>query len=151
MLVHEKFKTLLRQVDALAAGTNPIVYFPPETRKFPRLPENAKAVIVSEGKSGDGVYFYLPGVTSEAIIRKAVHEDREWQLLGFVQNKEEVAKGMPVALVARDKDGVELKTAAIDGSQPDVAFQQWAVLNFQFPGSRIKAEPILKVLQERMA
>src|SRR5580693_1615548 len=95
-LVHESPIALKGQVEALAAGTNPIVYFPEGTDKLPPLPKGKLSIVVSENRQGDGTYYYSPErITGEAILR-AVREGKWWKILGFMQSKEDVAKGFPV-------------------------------------------------------
>jgi hypothetical protein len=149
-LIHESPVALQAQVEALAAGTNPIVYFPVGTEKIPPLPKGMLSIIVSGNREGAGTYYYSPErITGEAIL-KAVREGKWWKILGFMQSKEEVAKGFPVAVVARDARGNEIKTAAVDARDISYVYAQGLILRVQFPQASIAVEDLRGVLLERM-
>jgi hypothetical protein len=149
-LIYESFVALQAQVDALAAGTNPVVYFPPGTEKIPALPANACSVLVAAGRDGDGTYYYSPQRTTADVIERAVREGFYWRLLGFVQSKEEAAQGFPGLMVARDAVGHEIKSAAVDVRNLEAMLAQRMLLHVQFPQASIAVENMQQVLLERL-
>jgi hypothetical protein len=149
--IPETFSTLQAQVDALAAGTNPVVYFPPDTGNIPVLPTSARSTTVYGKFSGAGTYYFSPLHTSEENIHAAVRAGLHGKLLGFVQSKYEVALGCPGVLVVRDALGNEVKTAAVDVNNVTVLAAQKSILAFQFPGKSIKVETMHDVLRDRVA
>jgi hypothetical protein len=142
-LVHESFRTLQAQVDALARGTNPVVFFPPGTRSYPLLPDNARMTVK------DGTYYFLPEWVSENDLRVLVEIGRQHELLGFVQSKEEVTKGVPVLVVVIDEADHEVKSAAVDMLRFDLITKQIEIFNVQFPNTKIRVKNILDVIKER--
>jgi hypothetical protein len=149
-LIHEKPITLRSQVEALVEGTNPVVYFPKGTDEMPLLPEGKLAIVISEDREGDGTYYYAPErITGEA-IRRAVRDGKWWKILGFLQSKEEVGKGFPVVVVARDSQGNEVKSAAVDARDIGFVYAQMLILRMQFPKASIAVEDLRGVLLERM-
>jgi len=149
-LIHETFIALQAQVDALARGTNPVVYFPSGTKRIPDMPPNADATIVEGDVIGAGAYFYNPRFVSEKEIHNAVRTGTLGYLLGFVQTKEQALKGVPTAIVARDKVGNEIKTALVDGKNIRAVFLQIKALQLQFPEASVMMEPAQNVLVERL-
>lgn len=146
LLIHERFDTLQAQVNALEGGTNPVVYFPPGTKRYPDLPLGMKRVQVGVYGLGEGVYYFDPHFTSEKAIVQSVEDGISHFLLGFVQSKQEAFSGNPQLLVARDKNGLELKSAVVDSSYLRT---QSAMLRRQFPGCLVEIEDHNKVLQDR--
>jgi hypothetical protein len=120
MIFYEKFDTLQAQVDALTKGTNPVVFFPPGTFRFPILPDNACILIEDRG-----TYYYL----SEHISESKIRESEQHEILGFVQSKEQASKGLPILVVVCDKDNNEVKSAAVDGLRFDLIREQIRVFN----------------------
>lgn len=149
-LIHESFVTLQEQVNALASGTNPIVYFPEGTERFPELPANADVTIVEGKQVGAGVYFYNPKFVREKEIHDAVKDEKLWLLLSFVQSKEDAVKGKPMFVVARNSKGQEVKTAIVDASNPRAVTLQILVFKKQFPFSFVQVESVQRVLTERL-
>lgn len=150
-LTHESFATLEAQVDALARGTNPVVYFPLGTKQFPELPRSASATTVYGDITGCGTYYFIDTCISEKQIHAAVARGMHWAILGFLQNKDEVAKGVPKVVVARDENGLELKAAAVDASNPVAVMKQEVVFHIQFPGAIVAIEDIPALVSERGA
>jgi len=150
-IVHESLRTLQAQVDALVAGRNPVVYFPPGTKESPVQPFEARSVFIAGDAEGCGTYYFHPSYTSESRIRSAVEHGCHGKLLGFVQSKEEVVAGLPKALVARDRNGMELKAAAVDGRNIVAVIRQKFIFDFQFPGATVALEDIQNVVRERAA
>jgi hypothetical protein len=146
----ESRETLQAQVDALEAGTNWVVYFPFDTEWMPTLPDNAQVIFVHEDVPGRGTYFFDPFRTTEEVIRNHAQAGTHGLILGFVQSKEEVAKGIPGVLVARDERGVELKSACVDVSNLEAVYQQNVILKLQFPKSSVKMETLTDVLLYRL-
>jgi hypothetical protein len=149
--IPETFNTLQMQVDALEAGTNPVVYFPPGVERLPVLPRNAKATIILREADGAGTYYFSPRHTTEENIHAAVNAGLHGKLLGFVQSKEEVAQGYPGLLVVRDSFGNEIKAAAVDVNNLTAMAAQKSILAFQFPGKSITVETMHDVLRQRVA
>lgn len=149
-LIHEAFETLQSQVDALARGTNPVVYFPPGTPRFPELPANAGMVFVKGSTAGAGAYFYNPIFVSKEEILRAVLEGSQWLLLGFVQSKAQAVIGLPILIVARDSRGQEIKSAVVDAKNIRAVLLQKKVFGLQFPGASIALENIQGILLERL-
>ena len=149
-LIHESFIALQAQVDALARGTNPVVYFPVGTKRIPDMPPNADATIVEGDVIGAGAYFYNPRFVREEEIHNAVRTGTLGYLLGFVQTKEQALQGVPTAIVARDKAGNEIKTALVDGKNVRAVFLQIKSLQLQFPEASVMMEPAQNVLVERL-
>lgn len=151
MLVHESYETLVEQVAALAAGTNPVVYFPVGTKRFPFLPGGAEEVILSGDADGCGTYYFLPAKTSEDAIRAAVAGGYHWKLLGIVQCKEEIMRGAPLMVMVRNSGGLEVKGVAVDARNVGAVLSQAVILQMQFPRMTITIEQILDVIRDRMA
>jgi hypothetical protein len=149
-LIHESFTALQAQVDALARGTNPVVYFPIGTEKIPDCPSHANAIFVEGDSIGAGAYFYNPRYITEAEIHEAVKTGTLHYLLGFVQTKEDAAKGIPALVVARDARGHEIKSAAVDARNLRAVFLQKKCFEQQFPGASVMLERIQNVLIERL-
>lgn len=134
-LAAESPETLQAQTDALANGTNPVVYIPQETPAddIPDLPDNALATEVEGNRPGAGLYYHTPDIAPED-IQSAVDSGDFGKLLGFAQPKAEALAGtQPSVLVARDENGTELKAAAVDGGDPDAVAAQTDTLRQQFP------------------
>jgi hypothetical protein len=149
-LIHESFIALQHQVDALARGTNPVVYFPVGTKKVPDMPANADATVVEGDVIGAGAYFYNPKFVREEEIHNAVRTGTLGYLLGFVQTKEQAMRGVPTVIIARDKDGNEIKTALVDAKNLRAVFLQKRALELQFPDASVMMEPAQNVLVERL-
>ena len=148
--VPEKPETLNAQVDALAKGTNKVVYFPKGTQTIPAPPEDANVTIVKGDKPGAGTYYHDDSVTP-ADIRKAVKNGTYGELLGNVQTKEAAAQGQPAAVVARDARGTEQKASVVDTSKPEAVQAQAQKLADQFPGAQIGIETPENVVAGRQA
>lgn len=151
-LVHESPKTLTAQTEALANGTNKIVYFPKGTASLPEPPENAKVTTIGGDKPGAGTYYHDDSI-SPAQIRGAVKDGTYGQLLGHVQTKEEAtAPGTtPTVVTARGSDSGELKASVVDGSKPDIVAAQAAALARQFPDAKITTETPEQTIAARQA
>lgn len=149
-LVHETFMALQTQVDALARGTNPVVYFPPGTEKVPDMPPNADATAVEGDVIGAGAYYYNPRFVTEVEIHEAVRDGTLHFLLGFVHTKAQALQGVPALIVARDKQGHEIKSAVVDAKNLLAVILQKQVFERQFPGASVQLEPIQNVLVERL-
>src|ERR1700675_3214380 len=149
--IPETFNTLQAQVDALAAGTNPVVYFPPGIGRLPVLPDNAMLTNIHGTADGAGTYYFSPIHTTEENIHAAVRVGLHGKLLGFVQSKDEVAQGCPGVLVVRDSFGCEIKTAAVDVNNLMAMAAQKSILAFQFPGRNITVETMHDVLRDRVS
>jgi len=147
-LAPESPATLRAQTDALAKGTNPVVYFPKGTETIPTPPENAQVTIVPGDKPGAGTYYHDDSVTP-ADVRKAVKNGTVGELLGHEQTKEEAAKGQPIAVVARDENGIEQKASLVDAGNPDALTRQAQTLQDQFPQGRITVESPQQVIERR--
>jgi len=149
--IPETFNTLQAQVDALEAGTNPVVYFPPGVERLPVLPSNARSTIIQENADGAGTYYFSPRHTTAENILAAVRAGLHGKMLGFVQSKDEVAQGYPGLLVVRDSFGNEIKAAAVDVNNLTAMAAQKSILAFQFPGKSITVETMHDVLRQRVA
>ena len=149
--IPETFNTLQMQVDALEAGTNPVVYFPPGAERKPVLPSNALSTVIRGNVDGAGTYYFSPRHTTAENIIAAVHAGLHGKLLGFVQSKDEVAQGCPGVLVVRDSFGCEIKTAAVDVNNLMAMAAQKSILAFQFPGRSITVETMHDVLRDRVS
>jgi hypothetical protein len=148
-LTPETLATLNAQTDALAAGTNKVVYFPKGQKNIPEPPENATVTVVPGEKQGAGTYYHTEDVTPEQ-IKAAVDDGSYGKLLGFTQPKEQaVAAGKPTTVVARDSNGTELKAGLVDSSNPQAVAEQAAEFARQFPESKIGVEPPEKVIAKR--
>lgn len=148
--IPESNVTLQLQVDALAAGTNFVVFFPPSAKWIPTLPDNADVVFVTEDVPGKGTYFFNPQFVLEKVITDHARQGTHGELLGFVQDKLEVVKGVPGVMVARDRNGIEIRAACVDVSNVSALLKQKAILAFQFPDASIKVETIQDLLMERL-
>lgn len=149
-LAPESPQTLKAQTDALAAGTNKVVYFPKGTDNVPAPPENSVVTVVPGDKAGAGTYYHTPDVTPE-LIKKRVADGTFGQLLGNTQGKAEaIASGKPTAVIARDESGHEVKSSLADSTNPQAVAEQAAVLARQFPNAKIGVEAPEKVVSERL-
>lgn len=147
--VAESPKTLQAQTDALAAGTNPVVYFPKGTGNLPEPPENAQVTVVPGNKPGAGTYYHTSDVKPTQ-IKKAVANGTYGDLLGYEQPKGEALAGQPVAVTARTPDG-EAKAALVDQANPEATQAQTATLQKQFPNATVGIEPPQNVIASRTA
>jgi hypothetical protein len=138
------------QTDALAAGTNPIVYFPVGTPRIPDLPANARMERVEGNGQGDGIYYFNPQYVKSEEIHNAVKTNTLWLLLGFVQSKQDALKGLPGLIVARTSTGREIKSGVVDTKNVRAITLQIMVFKRQFPGSLVKLEIPQPVLLERL-
>jgi len=144
--VPETLETLRLQVAFLATGTNPIVYFPKNTPVIPKLPQGMKEIIRKTG-----IFYYNPSIITEKLIDKAIQEDVVWAILGFVQDKKEAIKsGYPVAIVARDANRNEIKTAVVDSNNQQLLSAQAYIFYQFFPNSTVNAETVFAIIAERM-
>lgn len=144
--VHESLDTLKMQVAYLEYGTNPVIYFPPDTPVIPQLPTGAKSL-----KREIGVFYFNPKILSEKIIDEAIAKDALWLLLGYVQDKgEAIGKGAPIAIVARDAAGNEVKTAVVDSNDERLASLQAYILYQWFPNCSVSSETVFGVIAERL-
>jgi hypothetical protein len=112
-LTPERPETLQAQVDALAEGTNPVVYIPKGQTNAPEPPEGAQVTEVAGDKPGAGTYYHDDSITPQEI--KAVVKDGTYgTLLGNTQTKSEAVSGnAPVAVTARTDSGDEAKASLV--------------------------------------
>ncbi len=149
-LAPESSETLKAQVKALANGTNKIVYFPKGSEAIPAPPENADVTVVAGDQAGAGTYYHTADVSPDQ-IRSSVDDGTFGSLLGNTQSKEEaIAGGSPAAIVARDENGREVKSALADGTNPQAIAEQAAVLARQFPDAKIAVESPDRIVNERL-
>jgi len=149
-LAPETAATLKAQTDALAKGTNKIVYFPKGQGNLPEPPENATVTVVPGEKQGAGTYYHTEDVTPEQ-IKGAVEDGSYGKLLGYTQPKEAAMQGKPAGVVARDANGTELKAGLVDSSNPQAVAEQAATFARQFPESKIGVESAENVITSRQA
>lgn len=139
-LTPETDATLKAQVDALARGSNPVVYFPAGHETLPAPPENAQVTVVPGDQAGAGVYYHDQTVTPDQ-IHQSVADGTFGQLLGNHQTKHEaILGGNAAAVVARGADGGEVKASLVDGGNPQAIAKQAATLARQFPDAEIGLE-----------
>jgi hypothetical protein len=149
-LAPESAATLRAQTDALSKGTNRVVYFPKGTENIPAPPENAKVTVVPGEQAGAGTWYHTDEVKPLLILTK-VKDGTFGQLLGNHQSKAEaLASEAPVAVVARDSDGTEVKGSLVDSAKPEIVAAQVATLQRQFPGAKISIEKPEDVIHERL-
>ena len=149
-LAPESLATLKAQTDALANGTNPVVYFPKGTENIPAPPENSQVTVVPGDQPGAGTYYHSADVTPEQ-IHSAVDDGTFGKLLGYQQSKEEAFGGRaPAAITARDANGTEVKAALADVSNPQIVAAQAAEFARQFPDAKIGVENAESVIRERL-
>jgi hypothetical protein len=149
-LVHESYRALQSQVNALAKGTNPIVYFPVGTKVIPDLPDNTDMCLVEGTDTGAGIYFFNRQHVTEEEIQNAVNIGQHGLLLSFVQTKQQAAQGVPALIVARDAEGYEIKSAVVDAKNRRAVFLQKKVFEAQFPDATVILENVQNVLVERL-
>lgn len=92
----------------LVAGEVKAVWFPPETREVPPLPEGMQATIVDGGFIGDGVWYFNPAMLREIEIWVECGNSRHAELLSPVAKKQETPATSPKM--------VTLKAVRADGS-----------------------------------
>lgn len=144
--VNESRHTLEKQVFYLERGTNPVVFFPSHASFIPQLPNGMKSI-----KREMGTFYFNPKFLNEGVIDAAIEKNSIWALLGFAQDKKEVLKtGSIIAIVARDTEGKEVKTAIISSGNENVASFQAYIFYHWFPGCVVKAETVFDVLAERL-
>jgi len=149
-LAPESPATLRAQTDALARGTNKTVYFPKGTENLPAPPENAQVTVVPGEKAGAGTWYHTKDV-KPILILKRVQDGTFGELLGNHQSKEAaLASPAPIAVVARDADGNEIKASLVDSTKPEIVAAQAATLQRQFPKAEISVEKPEDVIHERM-
>jgi hypothetical protein len=149
-LAPETPETLKAQTDALASGTNKVVYFPKGQGNLPEPPQNARVTVVPGEKQGAGTYYHSEDVTPEQ-IKAAVEDGSYGKLLGYTQSKEAAMQGKPAGVVARDANGTELKAGLVDSSNPQAVAEQAATFARQFPESKIGVETAESVIRSRQA
>ena len=149
-LAPESPETLRAQVNALASGTNRVVYFPKGSEAIPPPPENANVTVVPGDQAGAGTYYHTTDLSPNQ-IRSSVDDGTFGSLLGNTQTKEEaIAGGKPAAVIARDESGNEVKAALADSTNPQAIAEQAAVLARQFPDAKIGVEAPEKVVSDRL-
>jgi hypothetical protein len=149
-LAPESPKAINAQVDALKKGTNKVVYIPKGTESIPAPPENAKVTVVPGEQAGAGTWYHTDDVQPILILKK-VKDGTFGELLGNHQGKNEVlASAAPVAVVARDADGNEVKASLVDSAKPEIVNAQAATLQRQFPDAKITIEKPEDVIHERL-
>lgn len=149
-LTPEKPETLQAQVDALAEGTNPVVYVP-KGQAAPEAPEGAKVTVVGGDQPGAGTYIHDDSVTPQE-IKQAVKDGTYGELLGNTQTKSAAVSGnAPVAVTARTDDGTEAKASVVDGTRPDAVATQTAALQSQFPDAKVGVETPEQVVEGRQS
>lgn len=156
-LTPEKPETLQAQTDALANGTNPVVYIP-KGQTAPVPPEGAKVTEVGGNQPGAGTYYHDDSVTP-AQIKSAVKDGTYGQLLGNVQSKQEAigqggaseAQGAvpPVAVTARDDRNNEVQSSLVAGNDAKAQAEQSANLSEKFPNAKIGVETPEQVVEGR--
>jgi hypothetical protein len=144
--IPERFKTLQLQVDALAAGTNPIVFFPEGTPAMPKLPESMRSLRINK----HGWFYYNPKLLSEDLIKESIEKKMMWALLGFVQKKEEALEGKPIAITVRDSNANEVKTAVVDSNNQVLVSLQAYIFGQMFPMYQVEATTVFHVVAERI-
>lgn len=148
-LTPEKPETLKAQVDALAEGTNPIVYIPKGQTNAPEPPSGTQVTEVGGDKPGAGTYYHDDSITPQE-IKESVKDGTYGKLLGNTQTKEEAISGnAPVAVTARTPDGNEAKASLVDGTRPDAVAEQTTALQSAFPNAQISVETPEQVVADR--
>lgn len=149
-LAPESPATLKAQTDALAKGTNKVVYFPKGTESIPPPPEKAIVTVVPGDQAGAGTWYHTADVKPVLILKK-VKDGTFGELLGNHQSKQEaLGAKSPAAIVARDNAGNEVKASLVDSSKPEIVAAQAATLQRQFPKAEISVEKPEDVIHERM-
>ena len=143
--VPESIETLQLQVAYMEVGTNPIVFFPSGARFIPKLPSNSRSY-----KHEVGDFYYNSKFMNEKVIEESVNKGFLWLLLGFAQDKREALKGSPIAIVSRTPEGIEIKTAVIDGNNDRLCKTQAFMFYQFFPNSIVTAETGAGVIVERL-
>lgn len=143
--ISESLETLRLQVEYLKEGFNPVVFFPPDTKVIPKLPQGFK-----ELRNEKGLFYFNPQLLTKGIIEEASEKGTLWLLLGFVQDKKEAIKEKPVAIVARDSKRTEIKTAVVGSNDEKLASLQAYIFYQWFPGCTVSAEPVFNVIAERL-
>lgn len=158
-LTPEKPETLKAQVDALAEGTNPVVYIPKGQENAPEPPHGAQVTEVGGDEPGAGTYYHDDSITPQE-IKAAVKDGSYGELLGNVQTKEEATGGtreggetpsQPVAVTARDDKGNEVQSSLVAGNDAKAQTQQAANLSEKFPNVKVGVETPEQVVQGRQS
>jgi hypothetical protein len=144
--VPETFKTLETQVEKMADGTNPIVFFPDGTKRLPKLPMGCRSV----NKGLHGTFYFNPAFFSEDLIDTCIKQDSVWALLGFVQRKEEAVKGKPIAVTVRDMNDNEIKTAVVDSQNEELVALQAYIFSQWFPNCKVESTTVFHIIAERL-
>lgn len=158
-LTPEKPETVKAQVDALAEGTNPVVYIPKGQENAPEPPHGAQVTEVGGDEPGAGTYYHDDSITPQE-IKAAVKDGSYGELLGNVQTKEEATGGtreggetpsQPVAVTARDDKGNEVQSSLVAGNDAEAQTQQAANLSEKFPNAKVGVETPEQVVQGRQS
>jgi hypothetical protein len=154
-LTPEKPETLQAQVDALADGTNPVVYIRKGQTNAPAPPEGAQVTEVASDKPGAGTYYHDDSVTPEE-IKSAVKDGTYGSLLGNIQTKAEAigtgtTQTPPVAVTARDDQGNEVQSSLVAGDSSEAQTAQSAKLAEKYPTAKIGVETPEQVVSARQS
>ena len=144
--IPEKFETLQAQVEAMIEGTNPVVFFPSNTTRMPKLPQGFRSFMDDK----IGMLYYNPKFINEGFIKEAISKKALWALLGFVQNKDEAVKGSPIAVTVRDVNSNEVKTAVVDSNNSDLVALQAYIFSQWFPKHKVETTTVFHIIAERI-
>ena len=148
--IEESRETIDAQVQQLAAGLIPVVFFPRESSYVPGIPPGMQLRVVSQGP-GAGIYFYNPVQMSAEIIDQAAAEGTHGKLLGHVQNKTDLLPNASVCtLQAIGSNGVILQDSVVERTKEAIAAQVEA-FEARFPGCEVKMVDPADVVNARSA
>jgi len=144
--IPESFEALEEQVNYLAMGTNPIVFFPPNTMKMPKLPIGMRSVHLPEGN-----FYFNPRFLTEELLQDASKKGMTWAFMGYAQKKQDALKAETVITVTvRNMNGKEIKSAIVDSSNEVLLKMQAYIFSQWFPNCPVSTDTVFNVIAERL-
>jgi hypothetical protein len=146
-VVEEARETILAQIEALEAGTIPVVMLPIGSTFIPAYHSKLRHVDIPN-HAGAGRYLFDPQQIPVGMLLALVKAGRHHQLLGHVQSKAQIL-GPPVVVRAIRSDGVVLQDSLVSDEQPAILAQMEALRN-RFPGARLEmVNDLPRILEAR--
>lgn len=149
-VVEESRETIDAQMEALMAGTIPVVMFPWGSTYHPNIGPRLRTVTAVPPAPGAGIYIFDPAQIKVATVISMVKAGRHHELLGHVQSKTEIGT-RPWAVVRAVRDGVVLQDSLVVNENYWVEKQADA-LRARFPGAEIVyGDSVPRILEDRTA
>lgn len=149
-VVEESRETVDAQMEALRAGTIPVVMLPVGSTYSPEADADLRVIVIGDCP-GAGVYIFDPAQIKVATVISMVKAGKHHELLGHVQSKAEIGtRPWAVVRIVRS-DGVVLQDSLVVNESYWVEKQADA-LRARFPGAEIVyGDSVPRILEDRTA